>query len=299
MGYLLGRWRDVDIEVLSIVTIYILLPALVFHSLVTMPISVTTALSLVVAIVGFTATMAAIATIVAWLGGETGGTLSGATLTAAFPNVGNFGIPVATFVFGEIGRTAAVVFVVVQTVLMYTLGVYVLSRMGAAGDRAAAGKRVLTLPVTYAVGAAGAVMAFDIVPPTNSRFMQTVQMLGDAAIPLFLLILGLQLANMKPSSVAGRVLPIAGVKLLAAPVVAVAVALVAEIADPVATRAFILLAAGPAAVTPLVLAIEFADNSGDALSPADYIGTVVVVTILGCVPVLTALIYFLQAGAFG
>lgn len=297
LGYLLGRWKEIDIEPLSTVTIYLLLPALVFHSLVTMPLGGDTALLLVGVIVVFTAVMAAATATVGRLIGETGSVLSGATLSAAFPNVGNFGIPVATFAFGDIGRTTAVVFVVVQNVLMYTAGVYVLSRSGENRGRAAAIERVLGLPLTYAVIVAGVALAFGLVPPADGATMQAIEMLGNASIPLFLIILGLQLANMAPKSTVARVLPTVGLKLLLAPVVAAVAAVAVGLADVTAGQAFIVLAAGPAAVTPLVLTIEFTDDTGAELSPADYVGTVILLTILGCLPIITGLILLFGSAA--
>ena len=291
LGYLLGRWKDIDIEPLSTVTIYLLLPALIFHSLATIPLSGVTALGLVVVMCGFTAIMALTTAIVGSLFKESGTILSGAMLAAAFPNVGNFGIPVATFAFGDIGRTTAVVFSIVQNVLMYTLGVYVLSRNGD-GNRArvAAVKRVFALPMTYAVIAAGGALAFDLVPPPDGPTMQAVEMMGNASIPLFLIILGLQIADMAPKSTVRRVLPTVTLKLLIAPVVAVSVGLATGLVDTTAGQAFIVLAAGPAAVTPLVLTIEFTDSTGDGLSPVDYVGTVILLTIAGCLPIVTSLI---------
>lgn len=296
LGYLLGRWREVDSESLSAVTIYLLLPALVFHSLVTMPIGGDTALSLVAAMVGFTAILAAVTVVVARVAGERGSVLSGATLAAAFPNVGNFGLPVATFAFGEVGRTTAVLFVLVQNILLYTLGVYYLSKSGGSAGRASGVKRVLKLPVTYAVVAAGVVIAFDLVPPTTGSTMQSIKLMGDASIPLFLIILGLQIADMRPGQTVRRVLPTAGVKLLIAPVVAGAIAFVVGFGDTVAGHAFVVLAAGPAAVTPLVLTIEFTDDSAEGVSASEYVGTVILLTIFGSLPVVSGLILLFETG---
>jgi predicted permease len=296
VGYLLGRWRDVDVEPLSTVTIYVLMPALIFDSLVTMPLAGGTALALVGAMVAFTASMAAIAALVGRAAGEDGAVLAGATLAAAFPNVGNFGIPVAAFAFGAVGRTTAVIFVVVQNVLMHTAGVYALSRGGDAGSHRAALRRVLSLPLAYAVVAAGIAVALGIVPPENGPIMSAVSMTGDASIPVFLLILGLQLADMDAGMAARRTVPTVGLKVLIAPVLALGVALAAGIGDATAARSFVLLAAGPAAVTPLVLAIEFGGDPDDALSAADYVGTTILLTILGSLPVVTGLIYLLRTG---
>jgi len=293
-GYLLGRWKDVDIEPLSTVTIYLLMPALIFHSIATMPIAVGTVGSLVATMVVFTGAVAGLAAVVGTLVGESGIVLRSGTMAAAIPNAGNFGIPVATFAFGDVGRTTAVLFVLVQNVLMYTVGVYALSS-GGDGTHVAALKRVLALPLTWAVGAAGGVLALDVVPPDGGSVMGTVSMVGDASIPVFLVILGLQLADMRPASALRRTLPMVGVKVLVAPVVALAAVLAVGVTDSTAARAFVMLAAGPAGVTPLVLAIEFGEDTGD-LSAAEYVGTVVFLSIVGSLPVVTGLIVLLRTG---
>ncbi|MEF8884920.1 MAG: AEC family transporter [Haloarculaceae archaeon] len=293
-GYLLGRWKDVDVDPLSTVTVYLLLPALVFHSVVTMPIAPGTVSALVATMVLFTGVLAVVAATVGSLAGESGVVLRGGAMAAAIPNAGNFGIPVATFAFGNVGRTTAVLFVLVQNVLMYTVGVYALSA-GAAESRLGALARVFRLPLTYAVVVALAVVAADAVPPTDGPVMTTVAMVGDASIPIFLVILGLQLADMRPASALRRTLPMVGVKVLVAPVVALSAVLTVGVAESTAARAFVMLAAGPAGVTPLVLAIEFGEDE-EGLSAADYVGTVIFLTIVGSLPVITGLIVLLRTG---
>jgi len=296
-GYLLGRWKDVDVEPLSTVTVYLLLPALVFHSIVTMPIDAATVGSLVATMVLFTGVLAGVAVTVGSLAGESGLTLRAGSIAAAIPNAGNFGIPVATFAFGAVGRTTAVLFVLVQNVLMYTVGVYVLSRGGEADGRLAALRRVFELPLTYAVLAAGGVLALGVVPPVDGPVMGTIEMAGDASIPVFLVILGIQLADMRPGSALRRTLPMVGVKVLVAPVVALGVVLAVGVTDSVAARSFVMLAAGPSGVVPLVLAIEFGSDDGTDLSAAEYVGTVIFLTVLGSLPVVTGLIVLLRTGA--
>jgi len=295
-GYLLGRWKDVDVEPLSTVTVYLLLPALVFHSIATMPIAPATVGSLLATMVVFTAVLAGIAVAVGSLSGESGMTLRTGAIAAAIPNAGNFGIPVATFAFGAVGRTTAVLFVLVQNVLMYTVGVYVLSRGGDADGRLAALRRVFELPLTYAVLAAGAALALGVVPPVDGPVMGTIEMAGDASIPVFLVILGIQLADMRPGTAFRRALPLVSVKVLVAPLLALGVVLAVGVADTVAARSFVMLAAGPSGVVPLVLAIEFGSDDGPDLSPADYVGTVIFLTVLGSLPVVTGLIVLLRTG---
>lgn len=91
VGYLLGSVRDVGTDGVNTVVVYVLAPALVFHSLVTT-------------------------------------TLAALILVTAFPNTGNYGIPVSNFAFGGTGRATAVVALSVQAVLIYSLGVYIAGR---------------------------------------------------------------------------------------------------------------------------------------------------------------------------
>ncbi|WP_225336475.1 AEC family transporter [Halomicrobium urmianum] len=295
-GYLLGRARDVDIDGLSTVTVYILLPALVFETLVTTSIDVGTVASIAGAMVAFTFVMGVIAWATDRSRGQEGTVVYGAAMAAAIPNVGNFGIPVASFAFGEAGRSTAVLFVVVQNLVLYTLGIYLLSKGRSDGGHREAVRRVLSQPVVYAVVAAMTVAGLDAAPPADGTVMQTLGMVGDASIPIFLLILGLQVAKMDVGATVRQTLPTVGLKLLIAPVVAVAVVALIDVGDSAVTWAFVVLAAGPSAVTPMVLSIEFADDPDEGVSTGDYVGTVVFLTILGCLPIVTGLILLARSG---
>jgi len=238
--------------------------------------------------------MLAIAAGVAHVVGESGATFSALVLAAAFPNVGNFGIPVSTFAFGAVGRDVAVLFVVAQNVLTLTVGVYVAARGGGAAGRGAL-RRVFELPLVYVVALAGLLLWLDAVPPADGSLMQTVEMAGNASIPLFLLVLGIRLADVDVGVALRRTVPAVGLKLLVAPAVALGIALVAGFGDPAVARTFVLEAAAPVAITPLVLLVEFADDGGPLSGPA-YIGTAIFVTTLASVPVVTVLISLLRAG---
>lgn len=287
-GYLLGYLRSPDVGPINTVTVYVLLPALVFDTLVTSPFGGRTALSLVGAMLLFTFAMLVLGGVTSLLVGEEGSRRSALVLAAAFPNVGNFGIPVATFAFGETGRSIAVLFVIVQNVLLYSLGVYIVSWASGDGGRAALG-RVFRLPVGYAVVAAGATLALGVDLDPNGAFLRTVSMLGDASIPLFLLLLGMQLADTDPGGAFVRTAPAVALKLGVAPFVGAGVAALVLGSDTAPT--FVLLAAAPVAVTPLVLHLEFGGEE-EGLSGAAYTSTAVFLTVVGSVPVVAAVLAF-------
>jgi predicted permease len=295
IGFVLGRVRDVDVEPLSTITIFVLAPALVFYSLLTTPIDGPTVARLFAGVATFTVAMLALAEGVGRLLGEQEPILGAVVLTSTFSNAGNYGIPLSAFAFGALGRSTAVLYIAVQSVLMYTVGVYVASRGQSGSMRGAVGK-VFRLPLVYAVVAAALVRALDLVPPTDIAAMQTIRLTGDAAIPVMLLMLGIQLAGSTGGGTVRRVAPATALKLLVAPVVALGVALGLGLSGTVG-RVFVLECAMPAAVTPLMLTIEFGRDRTAGLSAADYVSTTILVSTLASLVTLTGLIAVLQSGA--
>lgn len=294
VGFVLGTVRDIDVEPLSTVTIYVLAPALVFYSLATSGFGAGTVARLIVGITAFTVGMLAVGELYGRATGRTEPTLGALVLTSAFPNAGNYGIPLAAFAFGAVGRSTAVLYIAVQSVLMYTVGVYVASR-GAAGSVRDAFGAVFKLPLVYAVIAAGVARTLDIVPPERTAAMETIRLTGDAAIPVMLLLLGIQLANTTYGTAFRRVVPAVGLKLLVAPIVAVVVALGIGIDGDVG-RVFVLACAMPSAVTPLILTIEFGRDDAEGISGPEFVGTAVLVSTLASIGTLTLLIALLQSG---
>lgn len=296
VGYLLGSVRDVDVEPLSTVTIYVLTPALVFHSLTTTPIGGAVAAKLFVGVAVFVVVMAALAEGVGRLAGEEEPVLGALVLTSVFPNSGNYGIPLAAFAFGGIGRTTAVLFLAAQAVLMYTVGVYLASR-GEAGSTRRAVAEVFKLPLVYAVVAAGLAGWLGVVPPEGSTVMETIRLTGDSAIPVMLLLLGIQLANSDYGALA-RVGTANVLKLVVAPLVGVAIALGLGLGleDSTVARVFVLECGMPAAITPLLFAVEFGSDDVDGVTGPEYVSAAIFTTTVLSVVTLTVLIAVLQAG---
>jgi hypothetical protein len=111
-----------------------------------------------------------------------------------------------------------------------------------------------------------------------------------------LLILGIQLAETDVSAVSRTIAPTI-LKLGIAPVVGVVIALSLGFTDPIVARVFILECATPAAVIPLALTIEYADNSRiDGITAPEYLSTTIFVTTVLGIAVLTILVSLLQSG---
>ncbi|WP_224269980.1 AEC family transporter [Haloprofundus salinisoli] len=297
VGFLLGRTQNVDPGPLNTITLYVLAPALVFHSLATTTLGGGTLVRVAAGVAVYTFAMIVVAEGIGRLLGEPEPLLSALVLVSAFPNAGNYGVPLSEFAFGATGRSTAVLYLSVQGVLMYTAGIYIASRSG--GSAGLAGfKRVLRIPLVYAVVVALAARWLGLVPPVDGAAMETLKLVGDSSIPVMLLILGIQLANTDYGSALSRVGVASALKMAVAPVVGLGVAFALGFADSTVARVFVLECAMPAAITPLILVIEFSDGvTIGGLSAAEYVSAVVFSTTIVSIPVLTLLIAVLESGA--
>ncbi|MFC7075402.1 AEC family transporter [Haloarcula halophila] len=298
LGFLLGRFENVDADPLNTITVYVLAPALVVHSLTTSELAGGTILAVVAAVGLFTAAMLAVAEGIGRLWGHTEPFLGAFVLVSVFPNTGNYGIPLADFAFGPTGRSVAVLVTALQGVLLYTVGIYVAAR-GSGSSPLADMRRVFGVPLVYAVVLALAVRWLGVVPPTESTLMQTLALLGNASIPVMLLILGIQLSSV---DVAGTLRPVgvaSALKLLLAPLVATGAVLatggLVGFGNGTAARVVVLLLATPTGVTTLILVGAFSvDEAG--VEPGEFVSATVFVTTVASVLTVTLLVAALQSG---
>lgn len=295
VGFVLGRRREINVAPLNTITINVLVPALIFHSLATTELSGSTLASVVVGVVLFTGVMAIIAEGTGRLLGETEPILGTLVLVSVFSNAGNYGIPVSEFAFGAIGRSTAVIYIVAQAVVIYTGGVYLAAR--GEGENWRSGLRaIFEIPLVYTVAAALLARYVGIVPPAETAVMETLKLVGDSSIPVMLLILGIELAAVNYGTAIRRVAPAVALKMLLAPVVAVAVALLIDFTNPTVARVFVLECSMPAAVTTLILTGEFSGPVAEGMDATEFAGTVIFVSTVLSVPLLTGIIALLQSG---
>lgn len=294
VGFALGRYKDVEADALNTITVYVLAPALVVHSLATSQLTGGTILGVVAAVVLFTAVMVAVGEAVGRLTGRTEPILGAFVLVSVFPNTGNYGIPLADFVFGPTGRSVAVLVTALQAVMLYTVGIYIAAR-GGESDPLADMRRVFGVPFVYAVVVALAVRWLGVVPPTDSTLMQTLKLVGDASIPVMLLILGIQLSGVDVEGTLRPVAAASGLRLLLAPLVALGAVLLVGVADSTVARAVVVLLATPTGVTTIILVGAFS-TTGDGLDPNEVASATVFVTTVVSVVTVTGLVAVLETG---
>lgn len=268
LGYVSGQKLSLDVSTLSRVCLYLLTPALTFNSLArsTVNFSVVWRLSFSTLLIPFLL-MPLFLMIFRFLGWKT--RLSRAMLLpSVFTNAGNYGLPVCLFAFGQKGMDLAVVFMVTQSILMATLGVFIAASSNM--NAKAAFKQVLKMPAVYATIAAITIRFLKVELP--AIIARPVELLSQAAVPIFLLVLGLQLIKAgKEQSwrISGVV---AFLRLIAAPFI---VGLIGKLVglSGLPLKILILQGAMPPAVNSTILAQEF-NAHPQSVSEATMLGTI-------------------------
>lgn len=268
-GFLLQRIRILDVKSLATTSIYIFLPALVFSTLHESDFNQGYTVIVVFALI-LLVMMVLINKVLARIFKWEESVESGAILTTAFMNGGNYGVPVMLFSLGEKALPYAVFFMVFQSLVMNVVGVYYASR-GVSGV-ARAVKTVFKMPATYA-----AILAFvfqaipwDIPEPVFS----TISMLGNAAIPLMMVMLGMQLASITSLKFNWQVITSSVImRMLVSPLLAFLFIWVAQ-PDPLIASILLIVAAMPSAATTTMFAIEF-DTEPDLVSSITLVTTLV------------------------
>ena len=265
-------WRY-DVEFVTRLSMTVSLPCLVFMALVRSQVDPATLRDTVLAALlcyGVVGGLAWIGVRVAGLGMRT----YWAPLT--FGNTGNLGLPVALFAFGQTGFDFAVVIFAVMIILSFTFGVWVVAGGGSPAT-------AVREPIVWATLVGGGFLVTGRGVP--EWVGQTLDLVGQMAIPLMLITLGVAISRLHPKAF-GRAAWLSAAKL--AICVAVPVAVGTWFGLPrIALAALILQLATPVAVTSYMLAAKYAAEAEDVA------GLVVVSTLLSILAIPAILANFI------
>jgi predicted permease len=282
VGYLLARHAAVQVHTLSRVTFHALAPALVFNILTTSTLSgleFGRMAAFYVLVAASAAVMARLAAIPLRLDRAS---LSAFLLVVVCSNSGNYGLPVALIAFGREALTFASVYFVSSAIFSYTGGV-LLAASGRRSIRQALGG-VARVPAVYGALAAGITLALGL--PVPDAVARPMALLSDAALPMMVLVLGMQLERATWPDRPAMVIVASLLSLVATPLAAFGIARLLGL-QGAALQAGVLQASMPSAVITTILALEF------DVAPS-FVTSVVCVTTLLSPVTLTVLIAFLQ-----
>ncbi|HXP87729.1 MAG TPA: AEC family transporter [Bryobacteraceae bacterium] len=281
-GFLLARYAGVNVQTVSRVVFFSLLPCLAFRMLVTSSASRSNVGRLMLLAVLIMAAMGAVGYVAAKGLGLEGASLRAFMMVVMFSNGGNYGLPVVRFAFGSEALTYATIFFLTGSVTTYVVGAFFAGSRR--GKIAGALDKVWRMPSLYGVALALVVLAVG--RPVPEAIMRPVALLSDAALPVMILVLGMQLERAVWPARPGIVVWAVGISLLAAPFVALGLASLLGISGA-ARQAAVILSSMPVAVVTTILALEF------ELAP-EFVTSAVFVSTIASPLTLTPLIAYLR-----
>ena len=163
-----------------------------------------------------------------------------------FGNTGNLGLPLALFAFGEVGLSYAIIVFAIMALWSYTFGIWLVAGAGSFG-------KVLREPLVWGTVLGALFMWQDWQTP---KFMtNALSLIGQMAIPMMLITLGVAVARLSGQGVIRTVL-LAAVKLLICLAIAWGVGRYFAL-DQTAFGVLVLQVATPVAVTSYLLAEKY------------------------------------------
>jgi predicted permease len=191
LGFAFEKRFRPPIAPFSQLSLFVLMPALVFQSLLQVDFRSPEPLRVAAFAVILAVAMLAVAFVIGRFARLDRQTSSALMLTAAFPNLGNYGLPVVVLAFGQAGLAIGTLVLAVQNVYALTLAV-IIATSGNGPIRSSLAQ-VVRQPVIYAVVAALVLNLTHVTPP--SFVMSAVSLPAQASIPVMLLVLGMNLAG--------------------------------------------------------------------------------------------------------
>ena len=200
LGFLLRKCAKVDLRTFARAQLYVLSPALAFMSLAKAEANTGLILWVLLFVLCLEAVLLGLALGIGFLSKRDRAERQAIALASIFMNSGFYGIPVCMLAFGDWGLVYATIYMVASSIMQSTLGVF-LASAGRRSVREAAAS-VFKVPLIWSIVAARLLVHFDALPP--QPLMRMIDMLGAAAIPLGLLLLGMQLETIAFESAAWR-----------------------------------------------------------------------------------------------
>ncbi len=280
-GFILRRKTQVDKQTLTRLTFYIFSPALLFSSLVSSPLP----LIELTQIGGFAVAQNVVMGLVGLVFGRIFQFNRKQTIiliaAAMFSNNGNYGLALNELRYGADGLSAAIPYYVVEGIFLWTVGVIIFSLGSKSWREALIG--LLRLPTLYAVIGAIVVKFSGLTIP--AALESSITIAGRGAIPVMLIILGMQIADINRIDSVKIALPAIAMRLLIAPIVAYLLLRLFGMSG-LNYNVSLLQASMPVAVASIVLATEY------DLMPKAMTTTVVLTTLISPFALVTLIQLF-------
>lgn len=254
-GYIGQKLLNLDIKSVSTMALYLMLPFLTFDTFYTSELNKEYLYMFILCIL-----LSIVLMIITFISGKIVGAdkadMSAIMLGTVFPNSGNYGAPIALFAFGTTAFKYAIIIMIIHSLIQTTVGIFIASY---GSEKSTTVKEalmnVVKMPVLYGVllGILFQLLHIEL-PPT---ILEGVSLLGAASIPTVMLILGMQLTEIKSEKFVYKYIStVTVIRMVVSPLVAIILVSFFPIND-LLKNVFILLAAMPVAVNTTMLAVQF------------------------------------------
>ncbi|MGF9846676.1 AEC family transporter [Priestia megaterium] len=270
LGYMGQKKIGFDTKTISTMALYLMSPVLVFRTFYTTKFDLdylyltfyTFALCFILIIIVY---------IVAFIQKYSRVETCGMILASSFMNNGNYGTPVILLLFGATGLESAIILMVIQQLVMCTVGVYYAAKGSPEGNGVRSAIRaVQRMPAIYGAFLGGGFQFLNV--PLGNSVLEAINLVANAAIPTVMIVLGMQLAKISIKNLAkGKVSFSLIIKLVISPIIAYLFTLFLPV-DNMVKQIMIISAAMPTAANTTMYALQF-NTEPEFVSSATLIST--------------------------
>jgi predicted permease len=272
VGYAIGKRQRVDVQPYLGLIVYLAGPCLIFASISRSDLNLTDFTTIAGAALAVILCLSLLAFLILKL---TRSDRKGLYLPLVFGNTSYLGYPVALFAFGMDGLSRAVVYDMMNSLVIFSLGIFAIQHRNEI-------REVFRIPLIYAVVLGLAVNLLGI--PVPDLIFKPIELIGMITIPLALLVLGYKLTEIKLSAV-GTTLLASLFKIGGGFLVALAIVHLLAL-DGLAKNVILLQAAMPSAVMGMILAAKY-DRDASLVASVVFITTLLSVV---SIPLILALL---------
>lgn len=269
IGFFVGKYMDINSKSVSDLCIYVFSPALFFHSVTTSSLNLGDLGKIVLFALSLFILFAVLVKLLGVLFGWTLSYQNTMMLASAFPNTGNYGLPIVFFAFGDEGMAIAIIYVVMQSLLMNSAGIFYASNHEKAPKKDIV-ITIVRMPGFIAITIGLLLKVGEI--PVPEVISNATGLLGQAAVPVLLTLLGITLASIRIKNVLKFIGAAAILKLIAFPAIGFLLLALLYPAGSLESKVLLIAVATPAAATTTLLAIKF-DMNPDMVSSAMFVST--------------------------
>lgn len=251
IGYVFNLFFKIRVKDLSKVYLYILSPSLIFKSLLATRLTAVELLNVVLFVVVLIASILLLVTVISRIFKWDRKMATVIKLGTIFMNPGNIGLMLVLFTVGDVGVEIGVVYLLVQAILHYSLGIYIATEDVSLPQRI---REILRLPFPYV--ALAAIILRVVGWPVPSFIESGIDILSESAIPLSTLVLGMLLTRVKFKLQMGTIVMPVLIRLVVSPLLAFLWLKLIPV-SPVTAGVLVLLAATPSSINSVIIATEY------------------------------------------